>query len=192
MSKSTSKWERFVHPIRMLELLPLSHVFGQLTALFLSELIRGEVFFQESLNPSEIIETARCERITVIVTVPRLLDSLRDKIERQWAVQGETEKFQSALARADDQHFLKRWWVFRTVHREFGWKFWAFVAGGATLSEDAETFWRRLGYLVVQGYGMTETASVVSYNDPFKTVRAASQTAKPCLAVRLQTPASKA
>ena len=165
------KWERFVHPLRLLELLPLSHVFGQLTALFVSELIRGEVFFQESLNPSEIIETARCERISVIVTVPRLLDSLRDKIERQWEAQGATERFQNALARADDQHFLKRWWVFREVHREFGWKFWAFIAGGATLSEDAETFWRRLGYLLVQGYGMTETASVISYNDPFKTVR---------------------
>ncbi|HSE36577.1 MAG TPA: AMP-binding protein, partial [Blastocatellia bacterium] len=165
------KWERFVHPLRLLELLPLSHVFGQLTALFISELIRGEVFFQESLNPSEIIETARCERISVIATVPRMLDSLRDKIERQWDAQGATEKFQRALAGADDKHFLKRWWVFRDVHRKFGWKFWAFIAGGATLSEDAEAFWRRLGYLVVQGYGMTETASVISYNDPFKTVK---------------------
>jgi long-chain acyl-CoA synthetase len=96
---------------------------------------------------------------------------LRDKIERQWEAQNATEKSQKALAKADDQHFLKRWWVFRKVHREFGWKFWGFVTGGATLSQDAETFWRRLGYLVVQGYGMTETASVISYNDPFKTVR---------------------
>jgi long-chain acyl-CoA synthetase len=165
------KWERFLHPLRILELLPLSHVFGQLTALFVSELIHGEVFFEESLNPSEIIETSRCERISVIVTVPRLLDSLRDKIERQWEAQGNSEKFQRALAAADNQHFLRRWWVFRDARREFGWKFWAFIAGGATLSEDAEAFWRRLGYLVVQGYGMTETASVISYNDPFKTVK---------------------
>lgn len=164
------KWERFVHPIRLLELLPLSHVFGQMMGLFVPELIRGEVFFQASLNPSEIIETTRHERISVIVTVPRLMDSLRDKIERQWESSNETETFLKALAKADDQHFLRRWWVFRKVHREFGWKFWGFVTGGATLSQDAETFWRRLGYLVVQGYGMTETASIISYNDPFKTV----------------------
>lgn len=165
------KWERFVHPIRLLELLPLSHVFGQMMGLFVPEIIRGEVFFQDSLNPSEIIETVRHERISVIVTIPRLLDTLRDKIERQWEARNETEKFQKALAEADDQHFLKRWWAFREVHRQFGWKFWGFVTGGATLSQDAETFWRRLGYLMVQGYGMTETASVISYNDPFKTVR---------------------
>ncbi|MFY9608834.1 MAG: AMP-binding protein [Blastocatellia bacterium] len=165
------KWERFVHPIRLLELLPLSHVFGQLMGLFVPQLIRGEVFFQDSLNPSEIIETISHERISVIVTVPRLLDTLRDKIERQWEARNEREKFQKALAKADDQHFLKRWRAFREVHRQFGWKFWGFVTGGATLSQDAESFWRRLGYLVVQGYGMTETASVISYNDPFKTVR---------------------
>lgn len=179
------KWERFVHPIRLLELLPLSHVFGQLTALFVPGLIHGEVIFQESLNPSEIIETTRTERISLIVTVPRLLDSLRDKIERQWAARNETERFQRALAKADDQHFLKRWWMFRRIHREFGWKFWAFVSGGATLSEDAERFWRRLGYLVVQGYGMTETASVVSYNDPFKTVRGSIGKALPGQEVKL-------
>ncbi|HWO02726.1 MAG TPA: AMP-binding protein [Blastocatellia bacterium] len=164
------KWERLVHPIRLLELLPLSHVFGQMMGLFVSELIRGQVFFQDSLNPSEIIETASRQRISVIVTVPRLLDTLRDKIERQWEAKGEMKKFEKALSKADDQHFLKRWLVFRSVHRQFGWKFWAFVSGGATLSEDSETFWRRLGYLVVQGYGMTETASVISYNDPFETV----------------------
>lgn len=165
------KWERFVHPIRILELLPLSHVFGQLTALFVSEMIRGEVFFQESMNPSEIIEMARHERISIIVAVPRLLDSLRAVIERRWESQGATERFRRALAKAEDQHFLRRWWIFRNVHREFGWKFWGFVSGGATLGEEVETFWRRLGYLVVQGYGMTETASVIAYNDPFKTVR---------------------
>ena len=50
----------------------------------------------------------------------------------------------------------------------FGWKFWAFVSGGATLHPDTEEFWRRLGFVVIQGYGMTETASLISVNHPFK------------------------
>ena len=33
---------------------PLSNVFGQLLALFVPQLIKGEVFFQESLNPSDL------------------------------------------------------------------------------------------------------------------------------------------
>jgi long-chain acyl-CoA synthetase len=50
----------------------------------------------------------------------------------------------------------------------FGWKFWVFVSGGATLNPDTEEFWQRLGFAVIQGYGMTETASLISVNHPFK------------------------
>src|SRR5213075_1166085 len=50
----------------------------------------------------------------------------------------------------------------------FGWKFWAFISGGAALSNDTENFFKRMGYAVVQGYGMTETASLISLNHPFR------------------------
>jgi long-chain acyl-CoA synthetase len=165
------KWERYVHPIRFLNLLPLSHVFGQFMGIFVPQVLGGEVFFQETLNPSEIIETTQKQRISVIVIVPRLLDSLRSKIERDYAAYGQVEKFHQDLASAEQWHFLKRWWIFRKIHRQFGWKFWAFVSGGATLSSDTEIFWRRLGFVIVQGYGMTETASLISVNHPFKTGR---------------------
>ncbi len=73
------------------------------------------------------------------------------------------------LAAAEDRHFLRNWWTFRNIHRRFGWRFWAFITGGATLEADTESFWRRLGYAVIQGYGMTETASLTSLSHPFRT-----------------------
>ena len=162
------KFERPFHPIRFLCLLPLSHVFGQFMGMFVPRLLFGEVFFQNSLNPSEIIATVKCERISVIAAVPRQLETLREKIERDYAARGELEKFRRRFASAEGKHFLKRWLLFRDVHRRFGWKFWAFVSGGATLDEEVETFWQRLGFAVVQGYGMTETASLVTVSHPFK------------------------
>jgi long-chain acyl-CoA synthetase len=60
-----------------------------------------------------------------------------------------------------------RWWRFRRVHRLFGFKFWCFVSGGAPLPPDLERFWQRLGFLVVQGYGLTETAPIVTLSHPF-------------------------
>src|SRR6185295_11814517 len=51
------KYERIVHPLRFLNLLPLSHVFGQFMGIFVPQLLAGEVILQESLNPSEIIAT---------------------------------------------------------------------------------------------------------------------------------------
>ena len=162
------KFERPFHPIRFLCLLPLSHVFGQFMGMFVPQLLSGEVFFQSLLNPSEIIAAVKRERISVVAAVPRQLETLREKLERDYAARGELEKFRRRFASAEGKHFLKRWLLFRDVHRRFGWKFWAFVSGGATLDEETETFWQRLGLAVVQGYGMTETASLVTVSHPFK------------------------
>ena len=55
------------------------------------------------------------------------------------------------------------------MHRAFGLKFWAFVVGAAPLPAELEEFWRRMGFAVIQGYGLTETAPIVTLNHPFKT-----------------------
>src|SRR6266404_1930538 len=165
------KYERLVHPVRFLNLLPLSHVFGQFMGIFVPQLLAGEVFFQDSLNPSEIIETVKKHRISVIVSVPRVLDTLRNKIERDYDARGESESFKRKLIAAENHHFLKRWWTFRKVHRQFGWKFWSLLSGGAALSPETEAFWRRLGFAVVQGYGMTEAAALITVNHPFNLSR---------------------
>jgi long-chain acyl-CoA synthetase len=162
------RWERPFHPLRFLNLLPLSHVFGQFMGIFVPQILGGEVFLPSTLNPAEIIATVKRERISVIAAVPRQLETLRDKLERDYAAQGKLSEFQARFAAAAGLHYFKRWWMFRDVHNRFGWKFWAFVAGGATLEEETESFWQRLGFAVVQGYGMTETASLVSVNHPFK------------------------
>src|ERR1051326_2098323 len=169
--KKYLKWERLFHPIRFLNLVPLSHVFGQFMGLFVPQLFGSEVHFQESLNPAEIVRTTHKNRISVIVLVPRVIDALREWIERDYAARGRTQELRERLARAENQSFLRRWWSFREVHRRFGWKFWAFISGGATLNAETEDFWQRLGFAVLQGYGMTETAALVSVNHPFKQSR---------------------
>ena len=163
------KYERLVHPIRFLNLLPLSHVFGQFLGMYLPSLLRGTVFFQDTLKPAEVMNTIQRERISVLVAVPRMAQSLKEKIERNLQDDGELDEFRQKFRRAEGKHFLHRWWMFRHIHRQFGWKFWAFISGGAALDSDTEEFWRRLGYAVVQGYGLTETTSLISVNHPFKT-----------------------
>ncbi len=162
------KYERFVHPIRFLNLLPLSHVFGQFLGMFLPPLLGGTVIFQEELKPSEVMNTIRRERVSVLVSVPRVLQSLKQKVERDLEDFGQTAAFRARFAAAKDDHFLHRWWIFRAIRRQFGWKFWAFISGGAALDSDTEEFWGRLGYAVIQGYGLTETTSLISVNHAFK------------------------
>ncbi|MGB9257628.1 MAG: AMP-binding protein [Candidatus Korobacteraceae bacterium] len=162
------KYERIFHPLRFLNLLPLSHVFGQFLGIFLPQLLAATVIFQDTLNPSEVLQVIKKERVSVVVAVPRLMESLKDKIERDLDADGKRQQFQRQFAAGKDQHFLKRWWRFRKIHNRFGWKFWAFISGGATLDADTEEFWRRLGFVVIQGYGLTETTSLISLNHPFR------------------------
>src|SRR5579863_3210147 len=162
------KYERLVHPVRFLNLLPLSHVFGQFLGIFLPQLMAGTVVFQDSQKPAEVIKTIRRERVSVLVTVPRVLQSLKEKMERDLEDDGRSQLFKQKFRSAEGKHFLHRWWIFRRLRLRFGWKFWAFISGGAALDPVTEEFWDRLGYAVIQGYGLTETTSLISVNHPFK------------------------
>lgn len=161
------KYERWMHPLRFVSLVPLSHVFGQFMALFVPPLLGATVVFENSPHPSEILRTIKRERATALIAVPRMLDALRNALEQEMDARGWRAWFTSAYTAAEGEPFLRRVWRFRRLHRQLGWKFWAFISGGAALSGETETFFKRIGYAVVQGYGMTETASLISVNHPF-------------------------
>ncbi len=163
------RYERVFHPLRFLNLLPLSHVFGQFLGIFLPQLLAATVLFQDTLNPAEVMQVIKRERVSVVVAVPRLMESLKDKIERDLELAGRQTWFKRQFEVAKNEHFVKRWWRFRRTHDQFGWKFWAFISGGAALDAETEEFWRRLSFVVIQGYGLTETTSLVSLNHPFRT-----------------------
>jgi long-chain acyl-CoA synthetase len=162
------KYERWFHPLRFTTLVPLSHVFGQFMALFVPPLLRATIVFEPSTNPVEIIRNVKRERATALIAVPRMLDLLKTGLEREQEGRGRSQWLHGTLERAKGRKFLRRAWMFRGVHRGFGWKFWAFISGGAALTTETEGFFKRMGYAVVQGYGMTETASLVSLNHPFR------------------------
>ncbi len=183
--KKYLKYERLAHPIRFLNLLPLSHVFGQFLGIFLPPLLGATVVFENTFNPAEVMATIRRERVSVLVAVPRMIESLKQKIERDLEDAGGYENFAARYAAAASQHFLRRWWTFRNLHRKFGWKFWAMISGGAALDRETEEFWHRLGYAVVQGYGLTETTSLISLNHPFHTSRGSIGKVLPGREIRL-------
>lgn len=156
------KYERIFHPIRFLHTLPLSHVFGQFMALWIPTLMAAEVHFEARPQAQRLMETIHRERISVVCAVPRVLDLLRSYLLA--AEPGLAEE----IAAADGEKVWRRWWRFRRIHRQLGYKFWAFVCGGASLSADLENFWTSMGFALVQGYGMTETSALITLNHPFK------------------------
>ncbi|HVY94186.1 MAG TPA: AMP-binding protein [Bryobacteraceae bacterium] len=146
-------------PIRILNLLPMSHLFGQSLATIIPPLIPASVLFISGTTPHEIVRQIRSRHVTILVAVPRVLEILRNFIEHRHP--GARDRSHS------DELWPRRWWRYRAVHRMFGWKFCCVVSGGAPLAPDLEQFWSNLGFVVVQGYGLTETAPVISFNHPF-------------------------
>jgi long-chain acyl-CoA synthetase len=173
------KYEKLVHPIRILHTLPLSHVFGQFMGLWIPVLLSAELHFESRLVAAELVDYIRQHRISVLAAVPRVLDLLDS-----YVVASSTNLL-ARLHSAAKVGALGRWWRFRDVHRLFGLKFWAFVSGGAALSAEAEQFWNGLGFAVIQGYGMTETTALVSLNHPFKLARGTVGQVLPGREVRL-------
>ncbi len=155
------KYERWVHPLRFLHTLPLSHVFGQFMGLWLPAVLAAELHFVEAPEPARMVEIIRREKISVLIAVPRVVGLQRDYLLRRFPWLGER------VASASGWTVLQRWWRFRAVHRALGWKFWAVICGGASLPAELEQFWNRLGFALIQGYGMTETAALVTLNHPF-------------------------
>ena len=177
------KWGTPFFPLRFLNLLPLSHMFGQAMATFIPPMLPGVVVFMRGYNPGEVVEQIRKRRISVVVSVPKILDVLKDHVTRSYGGPERAAPQESDVARAEPpsdvgrpfqgrqrkEHFTLRWWRYRRIHRAFGMKFWAFIVGAAPLDPPLEAFWSELGFVVIQGYGLTETAPIVTLNHPFGT-----------------------
>src|SRR5262249_2200908 len=149
---------------------------GQAMATFVPPMLPGVVVFMRGYNPGEIVTQIKSRRISVLVSVPKILDVLREHVLRTRP---------EVATPGPKQHVALRWWRHRRVHRMFGLKFWAFVVGAAPLEAELEAFWGELGFAVIQGYGLTETAPIVTLNHPFGTKRGSVGKAIPGVEVRI-------
>ena len=156
-----SRYLRLVRPLRFLNLLPLSHLFGQSLATGIPPMVNGTAIFASSLNPHDIVALLRARHVSVLVAVPKMLEVMREHIGHAYP--------EANAPPPPGTSIPGRWWRYRRVHRALGLKFWAFVVGAAPLAPELEAFWRRMGFAVIQGYGLTETAPIVTLNHPFHT-----------------------
>jgi long-chain acyl-CoA synthetase len=161
------KWGTPFFPLRFLNLLPLSHMFGQAMATFIPPMLPGVVVFMRGYNPGEIVTQIKSRRVSVLVSVPKILEVLKEFVEGRLKPAPSGGGITGGVL----SRTVRRWWRYRRVHRALGWKFWAFVVGAAPLEAELEAYWGERGFAVIQGYGLTETAPIVTLNHPFGTRR---------------------
>lgn len=154
-------------PVRMLCLSPLSHVQGLILGLLVPLSLGLSVLYSVSVEPSHVIRTVRQNQVALLLAVPRLQHLLATVLqELPYGRHGE-----SLWKAAQKISFfpVRRHRLFLATHALLGYRFYVLLVGGADLSSEDERFWYECGYILVQGYGLTETTALVSVkvNGPF-------------------------
>jgi long-chain acyl-CoA synthetase len=170
-----------------LSFLPLSHVFERTATFFLFH-VGAAIAYAESIEAvaANLLEV----RPTIVVSVPRLFEKIYSRIMDQvlagsrlkraifvWALA--TGKKHTARTLAGERipghlafkHGLARRLVFSKIRARTGGRIRYFICGGAPISKDIVEFFHAMGLLVLPGYGLTETAPVLSANTPPDRIR---------------------
>lgn len=151
-----------------LSLLPLSHAFEQMAGFWYPTSFRGRITYIQSRKPSEIFRALQKERPNIIISVPRLLELFKKKIERrfsEWVPEHYLRRMREGI-RSFPRPFRKG--LLYLIHQQLGGRIRCFVSGGAALDPEVEQFWFDLGFQVFQGYGLTETSPILTCNAPLK------------------------
>ncbi|MFO7876705.1 MAG: AMP-binding protein [Desulfovermiculus sp.] len=159
---SFRKYLRILQPVRIVSILPLSHMFGQALGLFVPVLLESSIVLVREQTPHRLVSAIKKEKAAALVTVPGHLDGLQRYVQNRFDCEPRMRDDPGIIG------LIRRWLRFWDVHRHFGLRFLALVVGGAQLRPATEWWWTRMGFLVIQGYGLTEASPVVSMNNPLR------------------------
>lgn len=156
---------------RFLSVLPMHHTF-ECTAGFLLPLYSGSsITFARSLKSNQILEDLKASKATVMLGVPllfqKMLDGIYKAVERKPFVQRQAFKTLMKAVRAAERlgKYNLGMSLFRSLRNKAGLgHLRLMVVGGAPLMPHVPVEFRRLGFSMLQGYGLTEASPVLTFN----------------------------
>ncbi len=147
---------------RLLSLLPLSHMFEQTVGLLLPLACGASVYYPVSRQSTMLFRDLQTQGITTILAVPQAFSLLMAGIEREVAKAGKSAAWERLGKVAAHLPMAARRLLFRSVHARLGGKLQFLVSGGAPLESELVQKWAMIGLPMIQGYGATEAAPIMS------------------------------
>ena len=169
-----------LNKVRVLSWLPLSHSYEH-TLQFYKMGIGAQIYYAEGID--KLLVNMTEARPHIMTAVPRFYDSLHTRISQGLKKQSKVSQFffKETLRLGKKIYFneplsffekkfngLLNKIVRKKVNKRFGGSLKALVSGGAALNFEVGIYLSALGLPLLQGYGQTETAPVVSANPPHK------------------------
>ena len=169
-SQSIDKLKLFSDKDNVLSILPLHHSFPFMVTLVIPLFSQSKITYISSLKSEELLGCMRETGVTMLVGVPQLFYMFYKHIF------DEIKKI-PFLVRLLLSGFIEILWLVRKftginltkpalskIHRPFGRNLRFFACGGAKLNEEAARFLVKIGFTILEGYGLTETSPVVTFN----------------------------
>ena len=151
---------------RLLSFLPLHHTFECTVGFLYPISIGGSIAFCEGIR--HIADNIKEYEVTAMISVPILFESMYKKIMKNIEKNGKLEELKKGIKISQ---FLLRFGIdirkkiFKEIHQNLGGKTRLFVTGGAALLPEVEKGFNELGFLMYQGYGLTECSPVIAAED---------------------------
>ncbi len=145
-------------------ILPFHHAYPLMTTVLVPLHIGATVVFLDRLAPEDIIEKLQRYRVTILVGVPRLYNLFHKRITEKIRESPIKSAVFSLMKKVPSRKLRKK--VFSKVHEVFGGNIKYFVSGGAKLDPEVAKDFVTLGFTVLEGYGLTETSPIATFNPP--------------------------
>ena len=169
---------------RVMILLPLHHIFPLLGTMTVTFYTGATGYMAPSITSEAIIKTLQEHKITIMIGVPRLYEMMRKGIMGKISESKLASRLFSMAKFINSRKFSKT--LFKTVHKKFGGELKYMVCGGAPLDAAVANDFKTLGFEMLEGFGMTEAAPMISFTRPGKWKIGAAGQLMPCTKVEIR------
>jgi long-chain acyl-CoA synthetase len=168
----------------VLMLLPLHHIFPLAGSMMAPLHAGGCIVMSPSMQSSDIIETMKNNPVKIMIGVPRLYELLHKGIKAKIDAKAIGRLFYRIVKFSHSKRLARK--IFKKVHQGLGGELQIMVSGGAALNKETGNFFKTLGFDVMEGYGMTEAAPMITFPRPGHIVIGTAGQALPGLNVELR------
>ena len=148
----------------ILAMLPYHHIMPLCFTLILPMYLGVPVILLTEISSASLLKTLQENVVTVILGVPRVWEML-DKAIMTKINESSLARFMFKMASKINSMSIRKM-LFSKVHKQFGGHVRLMVSGGAKIDKNILEDFRTMGFRAIQGYGMTETAPIITFNVP--------------------------
>ncbi|MCF2638516.1 AMP-binding protein [Fusobacterium varium] len=155
------KYNMFVQEDIVLALLPMHHIFPLLGSGVIPLAKGATIVFLKEMSSQAMVDAFQKYKVTMMIGVPRLWEMLHQKIMEKINASKVTKGIFKLAEKINNISFSRK--IFKKVHDNFGGNLRFFVSGGSKLDPKIARDFLTLGIKICEGYGMTETAPMISF-----------------------------